>query len=909
MGKSRSPAQYLAGMWSQVKSLPTKLGHFARVLSQDWVPLGADASSSIRGDDLLPIDPKEVATYLLDKSAAIADGVNGMINAVNYLALCGGHAPVPEKLNARPLAQVQERVVDNCCALLEHLEESGEKVACFDEAMAPLATARFGYDGEPIVVMEDIDAELVVEAWPAVGEAAVQEAVDFVPPELKASLLDPRACLLLLHEWPDRTPVSKVRASDEEWEKVVSAAYARGLMAPVAPSEVFVDAKGSPVLNGAGSVQKIKKVDGRAKKVQRFISNLVPSNAFQKRLDGDDILLPYLGQITLLEQGEDEVWALDSEDFTSCFNLFKLPPVWRRYMAFGKLVSAKAFNGPADEMVYPSMCVLPMGWISSVAVVQSVVRTLVFKEAEIPVESEVAKTREIPDSGDLTVIYLDSYDQLRRMDKRCQEVLSGTPSERHQRFLDVCKAKGLPLNEGKRLVTATRGALQGGELDGRKGPYGLAPDKMASILALGGGLLGSDEWTEWMLRHFVGKATFGMCFRRPLFSVFQGVFDEIQSLMQSQSRERPLTSLVDEVLLVTALVPFMVTNLKARLDDEISVSDASPSGGGATVARAFRRAPLTVEHDGHRCLECGTVIDPEERYPCPAECGATFCNLACVLQHRDNDHEQSRECPRRAWKPPKFGERFSGPRAPLSHAVAMRGHVEVQPPYDLHFGQDFFSEQGRQELKTLMEPEELVAEHWAPECKLFSRARGKPITLESGRRIAGPQPVRDQHHLMGFPWLSNEMKSKVKRSNNMVLKALRRGADQQRPNKYLTVEHPYRSWMWYFTLMKELELTERERHYKSELELTTERLKDATVAPAVAAILAREEAAMVQGQERDHLRSLLRSTEALIYGILPWWTMVRSPPCMRYRTWRWRGIGRPFWLSPGVKKGISTSWS
>lgn len=164
MGKSRSPAQYLAGMWSQVKSLPTKLGHFARVLSQDWVSLGADASSSIRGDDLLPIDPKEVATYLLDKSAAIADGVNGMINAVNYLALCGGHAPVPEKLNARPLAQVQERVVDNCCALLEHLEESGEKVACFDEAMAPLATARFGYDGEPIVVMEDIDAELVVEA-------------------------------------------------------------------------------------------------------------------------------------------------------------------------------------------------------------------------------------------------------------------------------------------------------------------------------------------------------------------------------------------------------------------------------------------------------------------------------------------------------------------------------------------------------------------------------------------------------------------------------------------------------------------------------------------------------------------------------------------------------------------------
>ena len=68
---------------------------------------------------------------------------------------------------------------------------------------------------------------------------------------------------------------------------------------------------------------------------------------------------------------------------------------------------------------------------------------------------------------------------------------------------------------------------------------------------------------------------------------------------------------------------------------------------------------------------------------------------------------------------PKFGERFAFERAPLSLAVAMEGHIEVQAPYDLHFGQDMFTEEDRRELDRLMND---FCEHWAPECKLFSRA-------------------------------------------------------------------------------------------------------------------------------------------------------------------------------------------
>lgn len=86
-------------------------------------------------------------------------------------------------------------------------------------------------------------------------------------------------------------------------------------MVAVDPDDAFKDHRGRPVLNGAGAVKKEKKVDGQVVRMQRFISNLIPSNMFQDRGDGDDKLLPYLGQLTLVEQEEREVWLVDSEDF------------------------------------------------------------------------------------------------------------------------------------------------------------------------------------------------------------------------------------------------------------------------------------------------------------------------------------------------------------------------------------------------------------------------------------------------------------------------------------------------------------------------------------------------------------------------------------------------------------------
>ena len=62
--------------------------------------------------------------------------------------------------------------------------------------------------------------------------------------------------------------------------------------------------------------------------------------------------------------------------------------------------------------------------------------------------------------------------------------------------------------------------------------------------------------------------------------------------------------------------------------------------------------------------------------------------------------------------------------------------------------------------------------------------------------------MRDAKHVMGFANLPSEMKG---RPNKMALKALKRASLGHEEGLISTVEHPYKSWLWYFKQVKELE--------------------------------------------------------------------------------------------------------
>ena len=119
--------------------------------------------------------------------------------------------------------------------------------------------------------MEELEASRVIPCGPKPGESAIQEARDFVPPEVQEWLDNPRLCLLPAASWPESPPKSRVRATETEWEKIVRAGVERGRMCRVdRPTEVLRDHNDVPVLNGAGGVKKVKTIGGEEKTLQRF---------------------------------------------------------------------------------------------------------------------------------------------------------------------------------------------------------------------------------------------------------------------------------------------------------------------------------------------------------------------------------------------------------------------------------------------------------------------------------------------------------------------------------------------------------------------------------------------------------------------------------------------------------------
>ena len=201
---------------------------------------------------------------------------------------------------------------------------------------------------------------------------------------------------------------------------------------------------------------------------------------------------------------------------------------------------------------------------------------------------------------------------------------------------------------------------------------------------------------------------------------------------------------------------------------EVSCTDASPTGGGSGTATALREHPLLapppVEYDG-TCGTCGEDIDPSTlhlRYKCASKCGRVCCSVDCLSKHR-------KLCPKVDCPKCVFGERFSGPNYPLTKAMGLEGFF-VQPPLYRPFERhgDFFSAEGKQKLEDLGDEGELKIEHWAPECKTFSAAWGKPVYTSAGNWIQGLPALRSQEKPWGIHHLSHFDQVKVRQGNSMA---------------------------------------------------------------------------------------------------------------------------------------------
>ena len=722
------------------------------------------------------------------------DWVKALVAVIDF-QYCTGWAkpicvPVPDALSL-----CQKAAITELAGVVDSNILSADTLLPFADCDRLLSSKKYDYAGRPVEYMEDLVCDKVVMAWPRRGQAGVQSIEAFLTPETLAAFQDPHKLLLPRERMPSNAPRSRVRASDAEWFKIVQAAWERGMMRPVNDADVPRDRSGHLITNGAGAVFKEKVVDGKTIAAQRFISILCPINAVTTPLVGAQDTLLYIGQITGLMLEEDEALYLESEDLQSAFNLFSVPDRWLPFFSYSKKVDGAAMGLPAGTMVRPALCVIPMGWHSAVGLVQEAVRDVVFRRAGVPRTISTEKHRPLPEGKSFAVVYLDNFDEIEIIKKVDLEIhKEGTDmSDYHQRFNAACDEAGLPRNESKQLIHAFAGGMQGGEFDGMRGVLKLGSDKLRNYIQLSLALLARRSWNEFQLRHWTGKTAFLATFKRSLFSGMGNIFNLIEA--SKWNDVNPTLAVADEIMVLCIQSPLSQTNLRAKLSTEVSCTDASPTGGGSCTATAFVKdcpgVPEKLQFEG-KCGQCQGEMgsDPTVGYPCPNGCGVFGCCVDCIAAHR---HACGRGMLGRA----TFGERFSGPNCPLTKAVALEG-IFVQPPLDkLRDGNwDFFSPAGKECLEGLEDDSHLSASHWAPECKTYSSARGRPFWTTSGRYLQGPPALRSHEMPWGLPNLSPDNQVKVRQGNAMGRRSLQGLRDAHERGRFASVEHPWSSIFW-----------------------------------------------------------------------------------------------------------------
>ena len=694
------------------------------------------------------------------------------------------------------LSDLQKQAIGQLANTLDANICNGHPMVSLGESEALLSSKKYDYCGRPVEFMHDLICEKVLPAWPRIGQAAIQPIEAFLEEDTKKTFLDPKSLLLPKDKMPFNALRSRVRATDQEWHRIVQEGFMRGMFKPVEDSEIPRDRSGHYITNGAGGVAKEKMIDGKPHQCQRFISILCPINSVTLPIPGSQDTLPYIGQLTGLMLEEDESLYLDSEDLQSAFNLFSVPDSWLGYFAYSKKVDSSAFGLEPGKQMRPALAVVPMGWHSAVALVQEAVRHLVFVKSGVPKQISAEKSRPLPAGKSVAVIYLDNFDEIEVI-RTCDLDLQKEGTEMtpfHQKFNSVCDELGLPRNEGKQLIHAYAGGMQGGEFDGRRGILKIGPEKLRNYLQLSLALLARKSWSEFQLRHWTGKTAFLATFKRSLFSGMGKVFDLIE--LSRKGEVKPNVTVVDEVMVILLQSSLSQSRLRSVLSPVISCTDASPTGGGSGVATQFRKEVLHEDEkvEFHEaCGHCGKELDllTMFHYDCPSSCGTSMCSAQCLAKHRH-------ECTVRSRLRPVFGERFSGPQYPLSKALGLAG-VFVQPPLDLLVEGDpwdFFTPEGKRRLEDYEDDGELEATHWAPECKTFSAARGRPIWTTSGRWIQGPPALRSSEMPWGFDKLSKKDSFAVRRGNGMGRRSLQ-GVKDSHSSSLSSLEHPWSSHLWF----------------------------------------------------------------------------------------------------------------
>eukprot|EP00438_Fugacium_kawagutii_P031803 Skav203274 [mRNA] locus=scaffold324:47756:49783:+ [translate_table: standard] len=230
-----------------------------------------------------------------------------------------------------------------------------------------------------------------------------------------------------------------------------------------------------------------------------------------------------------------------------------------------------------------------MGWASAVGVLQHAHRRLALRPplsggAGLLGRCEIRRNAVFPDLADgdgLWSLYLDDASLIEMMDKKVSEELEGKPSEEQERLRKAYAHWGIPVSLPKALVRARSGEKLGAVLNGDLGQLRAASRRALETMGLGFWLFRQEGVPRKALQVFLGREVHTMQFRRQTFSIFDYLWKDIG---EGEPILRLGVKSVEEILMAGCSHPLRYTDLRAKLNEVVTASDASETGGGMVYA-------------------------------------------------------------------------------------------------------------------------------------------------------------------------------------------------------------------------------------------------------------------------------------------------------------------------------------
>ena len=508
------------------------------------------------------------------------------LHGLNFLAGHGG------RIHDGPWSAAEKRAVTSLRSSVRRFLQTGGKAAVnVEDIRVDLKEKRVGYSGDELASPEVLTLSQVLPALPPKEHGGAIDILDYVSQGTKDLLLNPEL-LILPDVGQDLPPLqAKIHCMKPDLLPLCNILTERGICKWFPLSQVATY-RGQRILSGLFGVRKPSSLpDGRP--ILRLIMNLVPSNSIFRTLGGSVSSLPSITSWMSLVVGNNERVECWQSDMVSAFYLFRLPCQWSKYLCFNVTFRGEEIGETPGELFCLCCTVLPMGWGSSVALMQEAAEKLL-ERSTIGKEGQIKRGKPIPpflihcieqgqtQSKPWWHVYLDNF--------CASQKIKENPSPKdgnsiHQAAEAAWSEAGILSSAKKRTSERVATEELGAYLDGAVAILSVSGDRFQKLILSTLFIIGKSLLVKKEVQVIAGRWVHALQFRRPGMSAMDAIWE-----FTSGKRSGPALPfrVRRELMRLCLLAPVLQTNLGAPVQDCITASDSSMKGGAVGIAKTLR---------------------------------------------------------------------------------------------------------------------------------------------------------------------------------------------------------------------------------------------------------------------------------------------------------------------------------